>query len=90
MSSDKTEKLKERNLGIISSVRKHLQRPMRYRDLYFIPPYEKAMLLMAIEGIEGQYSSGRNTYRLNSWFLKKLKEVRIDLGSLEQEARKSS
>ena len=47
--------LRSRNLDIIKNARKHLDKPKRYRDLYFIPDYEKAVILRGLDLVEKNY-----------------------------------
>lgn len=72
---EKKENLKMRNLDIINCIEKHLQKPLRYRDLYFIPKYEKAMILFAVENLEKEYENEDAVIYLNKKFYEKLLSI---------------
>ncbi len=72
---EKNESLKTRNLDIINCVRKHLQKPLKYRDLYFIPKYERAMILFSIDKLEKAYSNENEVESLNKDFYEKLMSI---------------
>ena len=57
MNKDKglNDALRKKNLSIIKSVKKHLDVPKQYKDLYYIPPYEKGMLLYALNRVKELY-----------------------------------
>lgn len=75
---EKNENLKVRNLDIINCIKKHLQKPVKYRDLYFIPKYEKAMILFAVESIRKLYEDENIVIDLNKKFYEKLLSIQND------------
>ena len=48
----KDKKLKKRNLEIIQSARRHLENPMKYKDLCYVPLYERAVINCALDDLE--------------------------------------
>lgn len=83
----KNDDLKRRNLDIINCIKKHMQKPVKYRDLYFVPKYEKAMILFAVERLEKfwkETDSENTVQKLNKSFYDKLQEVN------EQQENKSN
>ena len=70
------EELKKRNLSIIESCKNHMDHPKRFRDLYFVPDYEKAMILLALEITEEAYNGDSGSIMaINKRMFKKIKLV---------------
>lgn len=87
-TKEKNDNLKVRNFDIINCIKKHMQKPVKYHDLYFVPKYEKAMILFAIERLEKFWSetaSENTVQKLNKEFYDKLQELQEEVNTTEDD-----
>lgn len=56
LNEDEIQKWRTRCLDIVKSVKRHLHRPkVREENLYYIPPYEKGLILCAVKILKKMY-----------------------------------
>jgi len=67
------EELMEKNLSILASTRRHMDHPKRYKDLYYVPDFEKAVITVALDLFEEAYKS--DVKKVNGLMAKKIREV---------------
>lgn len=54
------EKIRERNLNIITNIKKHLEVPKTKDKWYYIPDWEKAFILYAIKKVRKEFFNPKN------------------------------
>lgn len=52
---EKNSQLREKNLNVIKSIKRHLETPKSKNKTYFIPDYEKGVILCALKMLKSQY-----------------------------------
>lgn len=82
-SEDRDENLKKRNLSIIQSIRKHLEKSKGGTELYYLPIYERAVIKCALKRMEKDFF--RNDPEL-------VKDINFDIykfiGSIQKSEKK--
>ena len=52
---DKTLAYRKRNLEIIDSIKRHLEHPKKFSNLYYIPDFERAVIYSALKKFRKLY-----------------------------------
>ncbi len=49
------DELRKVNLEVIKSIKKHLHKPKQTKNLFYLPPYERGLILCAIKHLRDLY-----------------------------------